>query len=70
MLRVVPREDFEHVQLVAATPWIINHNLGFRPNVELRNSGNEVIDGEIVHTSVNQTVCYFNFATAGSARCT
>ena len=50
--------------------WIINHNLGFRPSVALFTIGGMEILGEIVHTSVNQTVVNFNGAIAGFARLT
>lgn len=51
-----------------STTWTINHNLGFKPSVELLNSGSQEIDGDVVHTSVNQTVVTFTAAVAGFAR--
>ena len=57
-----------HTQASAATTWTINHNLGFRPTVELLDSGSQEIDGAISHPTVNQTVVTLNPATAGLAR--
>lgn len=57
-----------HSQSTAATTWIINHNLGYRPTVELLDSGSQEIDGEVAHPTVNQTVVTLNPATAGLAR--
>jgi hypothetical protein len=59
---------YVHTQSTPATTWTINHNLGYRPSVELFNSGMQEIDAEIAHPSVNQTVVTLNPATAGLAR--
>jgi hypothetical protein len=59
---------FEYVQAAPATTWTINHNLGFRPSVELLDAGSQEIDGEVAHPTVNQTVVTLNPATAGLAR--
>lgn len=60
--------SYTHQQLAATTTWIINHNLGYRPAVELLDTGGQEIDGDIAHPSVNQTVITLNPATAGIAR--
>lgn len=57
-----------HTQTTASTTWTINHNLGFRPAVELLDSGAQEIDGAVAHPSVNQTIVTLNPATAGIAR--
>jgi hypothetical protein len=59
---------YVHTQASPATTWTINHNLGFRPSVELLDSGSQEIDGDIAHPTVNQTVVTLNPATAGLAR--
>lgn len=59
---------YVHTQASPAATWTINHNLGFRPSVELIDAGGAEFDGEIVHTSLNQTVVYLDEATAGLAR--
>jgi hypothetical protein len=59
---------YVHTQASPATTWTINHNLGFRPSVELLDSGSQEIDGAIAHPSVNQTVVTLNPASAGLAR--
>ena len=53
-----------------ATTWTINHNLGFRPTVELLDAGSQEIDGDVAHPSINQTIVTLNPATAGLARLT
>ena len=59
---------YVHTQASPATTWTINHNLGFRPSVELLDSGSQEIDGAIAHPTVNKTVVTLNPATAGLAR--
>jgi hypothetical protein len=63
-----PTIVYVHTQSTPATTWTINHNLGYRPSVELLNSGMQEIDAEIAHPSVNQVVVTLNPATAGLAR--
>lgn len=61
---------YVHTQATPSTTWTINHNLGYRPAVELLDTGSQEIDAEIAHPSVNQTVVTLNPATAGLARLT
>jgi hypothetical protein len=58
-----------HTQPMPALNWAINHNLGFRPDVTLLNSGSVEIEGEIVHISDNLAVAIFVVPVAGTARC-
>ena len=57
-------------QSTPSTTWAINHNLGFRPTVELLDAGSQEIDGDVAHPSINQTIVTLNPATAGLARLT
>lgn len=59
---------YVHTQSTPSTTWTINHNLGFRPSVELLDSGSQEIDADVSHPSVNQTVVTLKSATAGLAR--
>lgn len=61
---------YVHSQSTPSAVWVINHNLGFRPSVELLDSGSQEIDGQIAHPSVNQTVVTLQPASAGLARLT
>lgn len=58
-----------HTQDDPALVWTINHNLGFRPGVHLYSVGGREMMAEIVHTSLNQTLVYFDNSTAGTAVC-
>ena len=59
---------YTHFQVVPSTIWTINHNLGFRPSVELLDAGRQEIEGDIVHPTINMTIITLNPATAGLAR--
>jgi hypothetical protein len=59
---------FVYQQVTPATTWTINHNLGYKPSVELLDSGSQEIDGDVAHPNDNQTVVTLNPASAGLAR--
>ncbi len=61
--------SFNHTQSTPSNTWTINHNLGFRPSVELYTVGGSEFDGEVVHVSDNQCIVYLVSSIAGSARC-
>lgn len=52
-------------QREAADAWTINHNLGRRPNVQIRTLGGVEVDAEVIHVSENQVSVYFEIPTAG-----
>lgn len=58
-----------HTQDVPMVTWTVNHNLGFRPNINLYSAGGREMMAEVLHTSLNQTLVYFDNPTAGSAVC-
>lgn len=59
---------YVHDQVSPSATWIINHNLGFRPSVELFDAGSQEFDGEISHPTVNQVVVSLTTAVSGFAR--
>lgn len=59
---------FNYVQVSPSDEWIVNHNLGYKPNVQMFTAGGVIMLGEIIHISNNQTRIYFNIPLAGSAR--
>jgi len=59
---------YTHVQSSPASIWIINHNLGYKPDVTLYSNGGVVMYAEIVHVSNNQTQIIFTLPTSGVAR--
>jgi hypothetical protein len=59
---------FTFTQSSASAEWTIAHNLGYRPGgVAVVDSGENVVLGDIVHSSDNQLVINFSSAFAGKA---
>jgi len=61
---------YDFVQSSPSASWTINHNLGYKPGVDVYDSGSQQIQAEVSHTSVNQTVILLTASTAGFARLT
>lgn len=61
--------SMEYTQVASASSWVINHNLGFKPNVTVEEAvtGAQLMGLEI-HHSVNQVELQFNTPRAGTAR--
>lgn len=59
---------YSYSQSVAAQTWTINHNLGYRPSVEIIDEAGREIEGDVFHATINQVVIVFTVAVAGSAR--
>jgi hypothetical protein len=57
-------------QVSVASTWTINHNLGYKPIVQLYTTGSYLMTGTVVHTSDSQTVATFTTPVAGFARLT
>ncbi len=60
---------FVHTQGSASAEWIVNHNLGFKPAVEIFDVGGREVEADVLHMSDNQLRVYFTSAVAGTARC-
>lgn len=61
----LPSYIFEQVQ--AASSWVITHNLGKFPSVEIIDTGGNLVYGEITYNSTNQVTLNFNAAFSGKA---
>lgn len=66
---IVSTNSHFHTQEDLSSSWVINHNLGFRPNITIEeaDTGDELIASEI-HHSTNQVELQFNTPRAGTAR--
>lgn len=58
---------YHYVQNSTSDVWVINHNLGFYPNVTVQNSAGETCEGEIVYTTTNSLTITFSSAFSGEA---
>jgi hypothetical protein len=59
--------SYVFTQGTPANPWVINHNLGFYPNVTVVDSGGSNVEGDISYPSVNQMQISFSGAFSGTA---
>lgn len=60
---------YRHNQTVASDTWTINHNLGTEPNMSIFSVGGREMIGEVLHSSTNTTLIYFDSPIAGYAIC-
>lgn len=62
------KPDYTHTQISASSSWIVNHNLGFKPNVSLYTMGGVEMLANVVHININQLIVQFSTATNGYCR--
>lgn len=60
-------ERYTHSQTNNQHIWVINHNLGFYPNVQVYDSNYEEIFADVKHQSTNETLVEFTGTTTGYA---
>lgn len=58
---------YTHEQQVDATQWNITHNLGYNPNVIVKDYGNTTIEGEVTYLTANTLRLNFTLAVSGYA---
>ena len=63
----VARVSYDHTQGVSSNTWVINHNLGFKPNVTVVDSAGTIYEGEITYTNTNSLTVSFSAAFSGKA---
>lgn len=59
---------YTHTQSAASASWVVNHALGYFPNVSLTDENGNTLWGNIIHHSPNQLEAQFNTARTGIAR--
>ena len=59
--------SYRHNQNAVSDFWTITHNLGFLPNVTVFNSANGMVEGNVVHTSINALTIDFSASFSGYA---
>jgi len=63
----VGRVSYIHTQGVASNTWIINHNLGFYPNLTVQDSAGTIYEGEITYTNSDSLTVTFSSSFSGKA---
>lgn len=60
-------KNFVFEQGMPTANWIITHNLGKYPSVTVLDSAKTVVEGEVVHNSINSLTIKFNGSFSGTA---
>lgn len=60
-------EVFEYSPPTAQAEWVLNHNFGRRPVVQVLSPGGFEVEAEVAHVSTNQARVYFNQPQQGTA---
>lgn len=61
--------QYEHQQTTPSASWVVNHNFGVRPNVQVTTLGGVQMWAEVIHASTNQVLVYFDSPATGLAIC-
>lgn len=59
---------YTHTQTNASSSWVINHNLGYKPNTQVLNLAGQEVGCDIQHLSNNVLQVTFVLSVAGTAR--
>ncbi|HET6887692.1 MAG TPA: hypothetical protein VFH87_07805 [Candidatus Udaeobacter sp.] len=62
-------KNYVHVQNLAADTWVIFHNLGKYPAIDVIDSAGSVVIGEISHMDLNSSMVTFSVPFGGVATC-
>ncbi len=62
-------ESYLHYQTSESAIWVINHNFGYTPIIQVTDLLGQIIEVEVVHISNNQARAYFVTPMSGYARC-
>ncbi len=65
----LPRENYAFTGNYSGQTWVVQHNLGYNPNVSVIVDGYVLQPESIVHNDVNQLTITFTSAQVGSVRC-
>jgi hypothetical protein len=62
-----PTVAYHHTQSVASATWVINHYLGWYPNLTVQDSSGSIVEGELAYTNTNTLTVTFTGAFSGNA---
>ena len=61
------RENYIHDQQVASITWVVTHNMNKYPAVNIVDTSNDIIMGEVRYNTLNQLTITFTAAVSGKA---
>jgi hypothetical protein len=65
-MRAADRPTERFLQSSAAAEWVINHNRGYRPIIQVFDPGGNEVEAQLLHFSDNQARVYFTEPKSGS----
>ena len=68
-ITTAPPDNYQHDQTTPINTWTVNHNLGYKPAVQVFTVGGNEVLAEIVHVDVNQVKIYLDEPMMGTAIC-
>jgi hypothetical protein len=61
------RDNYVHNQQVASASWVVNHNMNKYPSINIVDTANDIIMGEVRYNSLNQLTITFTADISGKA---
>lgn len=61
------RENYIHDQQVASVTWVVTHNMNKYPAINIVDTSNDIIMGEVRYNTLNQLTITFTAAISGKA---
>ena len=62
-----PTVAYHHYQGIVSANWVVNHNLGWYPNVTVQDSTGTTVEGNVTYTNAKSLTISFAFAFSGDA---
>jgi hypothetical protein len=59
--------SFTYPQNAVSNNWVINHNLGYYPNIQIFDSGNNMVEGNVTHSNTFSLTVSFSAGLSGIA---
>ena len=62
-----PKTSYVHNQSATSSSWTIVHNLGYNPSVVVKDSAQNIIEGDVSYNDSNSLTVTFSVGTSGYA---
>jgi hypothetical protein len=62
-----PSVAYTHTQGTSSATWVVNHYLGWNPNVTVQDSALTTVEGNVIYTNNNSLTITFSGAFSGKA---
>lgn len=66
-IKLMTRDYYLHDQQTSSTTWVVTHNMNKYPSINIVDTANDIIMGEVRYNSLNQLTITFTAAVSGKA---